>query len=111
VPNAFRDQPYVWVPAGSLDDSESLEVVIYICVGLKAPRDVGTYAVEHAASIGENGSVAIKRESSVTPLSTVAREATPMKPEYINDTGNDVTQVWLDYLAPLVGDLPKMGRL
>ncbi|HID35881.1 MAG TPA: 6-phosphofructokinase, partial [Ghiorsea sp.] len=43
--------------------------------------------------------------------STVAREATSMKDEYINSAGNDVTQAWLDYVAPLVGDLPKMGRL
>ncbi|MDQ7004647.1 MAG: 6-phosphofructokinase [Ghiorsea sp.] len=82
-------------------------------------RGVGEFAVNHATSSAENGSVAIKRESSVpytssyfvTPLSTVAREATSMKGEYINDAGNDVTQAWLDYLAPLVGDLPKMGRL
>ena len=88
-------------------------------VDAKEARDVGTYAVDHAASMGENGSVAIKRESSkpytssyfVTPLSTVAREATSMKAEYINEKGNDVTQAWLDYVAPLVGDLPKMGRL
>jgi len=88
-------------------------------VDAKEARDVGTYAVDHAASMGENGSVAIKRESSVpynssyfiTPLSTVAREATSMKDEYINSAGNDVTQAWLDYVAPLVGDLPKMGRL
>jgi len=47
----------------------------------------------------------------VTPLSTVAREATSMKDEYINNAGNDVTQTWLDYVAPLVGALPKIGRL
>jgi 6-phosphofructokinase 1 len=88
-------------------------------VDTKEARDVGTFAVDHAASMGENGSVAIKRESSqpytssyfVTPLSTVAREATSMKDEYINEAGNDVTQAWLDYVVPLVGDLPKMGRL
>lgn len=88
-------------------------------VDAKEARDVGAFGVDHAVAIGENGSVAIKRESSVpyassyfvTPLSTVAREATSMKDEYINDAGNDVTQAWLDYVAPLVGDLPKMGRL
>ena len=80
---------------------------------------MGAFAVNQAVLAGENGSVAIKRESSVpyassyfvTPLSTVAREATSMKVEYINEVGNDVTQAWIDYLAPLVGDLPKMGRL
>ncbi len=88
-------------------------------IDAKEARDVGEFAVNQAVESGENGSVAIKRESSkpyassyfITPLSTVAREATSMKPEYINETGNDVTQAWLDYVAPLVGELPKMGRL
>lgn len=88
-------------------------------VDAREAREVGGFGVNQAVLTGENGSVAIKRESSVpyassyfvTPLSTVAREATSMKEEYINEAGNDVTQAWLDYLAPLVGDLPKMGRL
>ena len=82
-------------------------------------RRVGEFAVNHAVTGTENGSVAIRRLSSapyesecfITPLSTVAREATEMKDEYINEAGNDVTQAWLDYVAPLVGDLPKMGNL
>lgn len=88
-------------------------------VDAKEAREVGAFGVNQATSSGENGSVAIKRESSVpytssyfvTPLSTVAREATSLGDQYINDAGNDVTQAWLDYLAPLVGDLPKMGKL
>jgi len=82
-------------------------------------RMVGTHGVNHAVETAEPGSVAIRRISSlpyasecfVTPLSTVARDATEMKDEYINDAGNDVTQAWLDYVAPLVGELPKTGRL
>jgi 6-phosphofructokinase len=82
-------------------------------------RAVGDYAVNHAASTAQPGSVAIRRLSSkpyasecfITPLSSVAREATHMKDEFINAAGNDVTQAWLDYVAPLVGELPKMGRL
>ena len=26
-------------------------------------------------------------------------------------TGNDITQAWLDYVRPLVGELPRMGKL
>ncbi len=82
-------------------------------------RQVGEYAVKHAASTGSPGSVAIRRLSSkpyasecfITPLSSVARVATEMSDEYINAAGNDVTQAWLDYAAPLVGELPKMGQL
>jgi len=92
---------------------------IVSAVDAKEAREVGSFGVDHAVTIGTNGSVAIRRLSSVpytsdyfvTPLSTVAREATSLKDEYINEAGNDVTQAWLDYLAPLVGDLPKMGRL
>jgi 6-phosphofructokinase 1 len=82
-------------------------------------RRVGDHAVQHATATGQPGSVAIRRLSSapyssecfITPLSSVAREATHMKDEFINTAGNDVTQAWLDYVAPLVGELPKMGRL
>jgi 6-phosphofructokinase 1 len=88
-------------------------------VDAQEAREVGDYAVNHAASTGQPGSVSIRRLSSVpyasecfiTPLSSVAREATEMKDEYINAAGNDVTQAWIDYVAPLVGELPKIGRL
>jgi hypothetical protein len=39
VPNPFRDKPYVWVPAGALDDSQPLEIAVHICVGSKASWD------------------------------------------------------------------------
>ncbi|WP_018295326.1 6-phosphofructokinase [Mariprofundus ferrooxydans] len=82
-------------------------------------RMVGAFGVSQAVANGEPGSVAIRRLSSVpyksecfmTPLSTVAREATSLKDEYINAESNDVTEAWLDYVRPLVGDLPKIGRL
>ncbi|MFQ5581872.1 MAG: 6-phosphofructokinase [Mariprofundaceae bacterium] len=82
-------------------------------------RRVGEFAVNHAVATGEPGSVAIRRLSSdpyesecfITPLSSVAREATEMKDEYINAAGNDVTDAWLDYIRPLVGELPQMGNL
>ncbi|ATX81642.1 6-phosphofructokinase [Mariprofundus ferrinatatus] len=88
-------------------------------VDAKEARMVGEYAVNHAVATAEPGSVAIRRVSDVpyasecfiTPLSTVAREATEMKDEYISAAGNDVTQAWLDYVGPLVGELPKMGKL
>lgn len=40
VPNPFRDRPYVWVPAGSLEDTEPLEIAVHICVASKASWDV-----------------------------------------------------------------------
>lgn len=88
-------------------------------IDAREARMVGEFGVNHAVGSGEPGSVAIRRLSSdpyssecfITPLSSVAREATSMKDEYINAAGNDVTQAWLDYVRPLVGELPRMGKL
>lgn len=46
VPNIFRNQPYVWVPAGVLDDSEPLDIALHICVASKASWDVISSDVE-----------------------------------------------------------------
>jgi len=88
-------------------------------IDAREARMVGDFAVRNAADSGENGSVAIRRLSNspyksecfITPLSSVARESTEMKDEYINVAGNDVTQAWLDYVRPLVDELPQMGNL
>ena len=88
-------------------------------VDAREAREVGTFGVKHAASGAGNGSVAIRRLSSapyaseyfMTPLASVARETTAVADAYINAAGNDVTDAWLDYVRPLVGDLPEIGRL
>jgi 6-phosphofructokinase 1 len=80
-------------------------------------RAVGRRAVELSAdpSIQET-SVVIKRVSSVpykfelehTSIKNVARETKHLPPEFIKD-GNDVTQAFIDYAKPLVGELPEVG--
>jgi len=88
-------------------------------VDAREAREVGQMAAKHAVSAGENGSVAIRRVSNepytseyfITPLSSVAKETTAMSDTYINAEGNDVTTSWLNYIRPLVGDLPVIGRL
>ena len=45
------------------------------------------------------------------PLKAVAKNTRHMSPSFINRAGNDVTQAFVEYAMPLVGDLPKMGRL
>lgn len=88
-------------------------------VDAREARMVGKFAVKHAVRERDNGSVAIRRlkdkpyESAcfITPLYSVAREARAMKDAYINADGNHITEAWLDYVRPLVGKLPKMGRL
>ncbi len=88
-------------------------------VDAREAREVGAFAVRHAVKGDEDGSVAIRRLASepyaseyfITPLSTVARETRSMDDAFIHAEGNDVTAAWLDYLRPLVGELPRIGRL
>lgn len=88
-------------------------------VDAREAREVGAFAVQHAVAQGVPGSVAIRRlgntpyasEYFITPLSSVARKTRSMRDEWIADAGNDVTAGWLEYLRPLVGPLPRLGRL
>jgi len=41
----------------------------------------------------------------------VAAKAKPMPDEYINQDANYVTDAFLEYLRPLVGELPEYTRL
>jgi len=82
-------------------------------------RLVGAAAVS-AAIEGRHasGSVAIKRKAcrayavrfEIVPLRAVARHTRHMPTAFINKTGNNVTQAFLDYASPLVGPLPPVGR-
>jgi 6-phosphofructokinase 1 len=65
------------------------------------------------------GSIAIKRlpgkkykvKYECVALKEVAGKTKTMPRSFINRAGNNVTQEFLDYAAPLVGDLPNMERL
>ncbi|MFG0317185.1 MAG: 6-phosphofructokinase [Planctomycetota bacterium JB042] len=82
-------------------------------------RRVGESAVE-AATSGDHasGSIALRRldgpeyavDCFVTPLDTVARVTKSLDPAFLNEAGNDVTDAWLDYVRPLAGALPVVGR-
>ncbi len=45
--------------------------------------------------------------TGTAPLSDVAVEAKPMPDEYINADGDFVTDAFMDYIRPLIGDMPK----
>ncbi len=82
--------------------------------------EVGVTAVKTALK-GDvaSGSIAIKRQAGTkygvtyvtVPLKRVAKVTRTMPTKFINQKGNHVTQAFLDYLAPLVGPLPKTARL
>lgn len=84
----------------------------------KEAREVGRQAVRYAAKKNVDGSVAIRRKAGKTyqvffelvPLSAVARETRHMPDDFISKDGNDVTQAFIRYAAPIVGPLPKIGR-
>src|SRR6185437_14834143 len=82
----------------------------------KEARLVGQQAAKLAAEGQPGGSVAMRRlpgdvykiETFLTPLSTVARETKHLDPAYIVN-GNNITDAFKKYAAPLVGPLPKVG--
>jgi len=39
VPNPLKSFPYVWIPAGLLEDEGKLEIVAHLCVASKASWD------------------------------------------------------------------------
>ncbi len=88
-------------------------------VDAREARAVGSVAVKTACAGVKSGSIAIKRKPGKAykvnfvrvPLKAVARDAREMPAKYINKAGNDVTQAFIDYAAPIVGKLPKPGRL
>lgn len=72
-----------------------------------------------AASGELQGSIAIRRKPGKkyqsyfehVPLQNVAHNTRHMPDEFINSAGNNVTEKFISYARPLVGELPKIGRL
>ena len=92
---------------------------VFSAVDAKEARTVGGLAVKHAvAGAYTSGSVAIRRKPGrkyqtffeLVPLQSVAKETRHMPDNFINPEGNNVTQAFIDYAAPIVGPLPKIGR-
>ncbi len=93
--------------------------------GLVCERDareasaVGVAAVREGVTTGRSGSIAIRRRSGAkyqiflkaVPLDKVAKDTRHMPPRFINDAGNNVTGAFINYVRPIVGELPPVGRL
>jgi len=78
-------------------------------------REAVKLAMEH-----DNGSVAIRRigngadyavELFRTELKNVAEKTKPMPDEFINAEGNGITDAFVEYAMPLVGELPRTEYL
>ena len=91
-------------------------------IDAREARGVGRFAANLALDGQRDGSVAIERVSPIgsaqpyavrfvrVELSDVAAKTRHM-PEAFLDGHNDVSQMFLDYCRPLVGDLPAFERL
>lgn len=79
----------------------------------------GSEAIELAAAGTTGVMVAMQRavgseyvcEYITAPLAEVAVNAKPMPDAYINADGNFISEAFLEYLNPLVGEMPSYGRL
>jgi len=86
-------------------------------VDAKEAREVGRQAVRYSTDPKHAElSVVMKRVSNspyqieleYTSIKNVAKETKQLSPEYIKN-GNDITQAFIDYAKPLVGELPVVG--
>jgi len=83
-------------------------------------RLAGRKAVEFAMSGDTDGSVAFQRTGNgkdygvsciLANLADVAGGTKTMPDEFLADNGHDITDAFREYALPLVGGLPKIGRL
>ncbi|TKJ35227.1 MAG: 6-phosphofructokinase [Planctomycetes bacterium B3_Pla] len=88
-------------------------------VDVEEARWCGRHAVQYAMQ-EDNGSVAIRRTGNGkdyavdlfrTELKNVAEHTKSMPDEFINAEGNGVTDAFIEYAMPLVGELPRTGYL
>ncbi len=82
-------------------------------------RAAGAKAAEVAMSGDKDGSIAIERVSSepyksemkLIKLTDVAAKTKHMPEEFISECGTDVTDAFIEYAKPLVGELPMVAML
>jgi 6-phosphofructokinase len=84
----------------------------------KEAREVGIFAAKTALVDQQSGTITIHRtgdyavEYRVSNLRDVAAKTKHMPDAYINEEGNDVTEAFVTYCAPLLGtDFPKAVNL
>ena len=81
--------------------------------------EVGRTAAKEALKGTQDGSIAIKRISTKpykvefvrVPLKAVAGKTRHLPEEFINEAGNDVTQAFIDWGRPLIGELTDIDEL
>ncbi len=80
-------------------------------------REVGEKAAQYSIWHNRDGSVAIRRigdyaiDYFLAKLKDVARDSTCMPSKFINRRGNGVTEAFVRYARPLIGELPMLSRI
>ena len=80
-------------------------------------REVGEKAAQYSIWHNRDGSVAIRRigdyaiDYFLAKLKEVARDSTTMPAKFINRRGNGVTEAFIRYARPLIGELPMLSRI
>ena len=100
---------------GSKDFRELLNEISML-MGYEVTRDLPLEDIEietpiQKATFKRLAGKKYKAKCECVPLKEVAGKTKTMPRSFINRAGNNVTQAFIDYAAPLVGDLPKMERL
>jgi 6-phosphofructokinase 1 len=87
-------------------------------VDAREARACGKKAVQYAMAGKLSGSVAMRRKEGAygvsyfrAELDDVARKTKDLPDEFIAANGHDVTPACIEYIRPLVGKLPRIGRI
>lgn len=89
-------------------------------VDAQEARMAGRNAVRFSLQEDWDGSVIFRRVANgadykcvteIVPLKKLAKHTKSLEDKYINIAGNDIKEEYLDYLLPLMGELPPLGKL
>jgi 6-phosphofructokinase len=86
-------------------------------VDQREAREVGEKAAQFAIWHNVDGSITIHRTGNysvdyrLTELEAIAAKTRLMPDDFINKAGNHVTDAYLNYLRPLLGEMPEAAKL
>ena len=95
----------------AIDRASKIDLEEAYACGVKAIKLAEEDVSGIMVSIHRISSSPYKIELSTVPLDKVALNIKPMDDKYINVQGNFVTDEYIDYIKPLVGELPEYSEL
>jgi 6-phosphofructokinase 1 len=99
------------LPMCAIDRASAVDLAEAYECGRAAARLAGQDASGVMVTLVRKSNDPYRSTTGTAPLSDVAVRAKPMPDEMINEAGNYPTDLFLDYLRPLVGDLDEYARL